>query len=131
MYSPNVVSAREVRRYKLGSNQAVFFDNIVTSDIVQYTYMAILYGESSKAPLICITSEVNTQFGRKLMQHLGIEQDGGAEASADGGSHFYCVFDQDGHHNYGASDDWGQAELFERETLKMIAEGSGLNPTAI
>jgi hypothetical protein len=128
--APGIQSAREVRRYEIGDFRATFFDKIVSFDIVEYTYVVIMYGKDSDEPLLYFTSEKNTAPFEELFRRLGIEPTTGTKESGGIGSHFFCMFDEDGHSNYGASDDWGDADKFEQEVLKAINEGLDKAPSA-
>lgn len=128
--APSIQSAREVRRHELGNFRATFFDEIVSFDIVEYTYLVIMYGKHSDEPLLYFTSEKNTAPIEELFRQLEIVPETSTAEGGGTGSHFFCVFDEDGHSNYGASDDWGDADKFEQEVLKMINEGLGKEPPA-
>jgi len=127
---PGILSAREVRCHDFGDFRATLFDEIVSSDIVEYTYMVILYNNASGEPVLYFTAEKNTAPFAELFQSLGIEPQTDADGNEGTGSHFFCVFDEDGHSNYGASNDWGDVGKFEQEALKAIGEGLGKVPSA-
>ena len=120
---PHILSAREVRQYDFGTFRATFFDNIVSADIVHYAFVVILYDRDGDEPIAYLTSERNDAPFDELLRKLGIASD--PEGT---GSHFLCMFDEDGHHNYGASDDWGDADKFERRVLDDFAKSLDLPP---
>jgi hypothetical protein len=122
--APSIQSAREVRRYEIGDFRATFFDEIVSADVVEYTYLVIMYGKESDEPILYFTAEKNTAPFAELFQQLAIVPETNA------GSHFFCMFDEDGHSNYGASDDWGDADKFEQRVLEAINEGLDKEPSA-
>ena len=127
---PGIQSAREVRRHEFGDFRAILFDEIVSFDIVEYTFMMILYSNKSGEPILYLTSEKNSAPFVELFQNLGIEPQTNAEGIEGTGSHFFCAFDEDGHSNYGASNNWADADKFEQEALKAIGEGLGKVPSA-
>ena len=127
---PGIQSAREVRRHELGDFSATLFDEIVSFDIVEYTYVMILYNKASGEPILYFTSEKNTAPFAEMFQNLGIKPRSNADGSEGMGSHFFCMFDGEGHSNYGASNDWGDVEKFEQEVLRAIGEGLGKAPPA-
>ncbi|MBL1263543.1 hypothetical protein [Candidatus Methylomicrobium oryzae] len=43
----------------------------------------------------------------------------------DGGLHFLCTFNAEGHHNFGASDAWCDSLLFRTEAINRIAMRTG------
>jgi hypothetical protein len=127
---PDIQSAREVRRHEFGDFRATLFDEIVSFDIVEYTFMMILYSNKSGEPILYLTSEKNSAPFAELFQSLGIKPATDADGIEGTGSHFFCVFDEDGHSNYGASNDWADADKFEQEALKAIGEGLEKAPSA-
>jgi hypothetical protein len=61
-----------------------------------------------------------------IFRELGLDQD--VTFSAHGESHFLCVFDEQGHHNLGDSNEWADPEKFEAAALKILAERLGEYP---
>ena len=115
-YSPNIQSAREFGRHVLGKFIVVFYDQVVSVDVIQYRFVAVLFAEGDGDPLLYFTSEKSSTVIPDLMRSLGVE-------TAQQGSHVFCMFDAEGHSNYGASDDWADAAKFEQEVLKTVREG--------
>ena len=115
---PNIQSAKEYSRHRMSNITVVFYRDIVSVDVVQYEYVAALFRDGDGEPGLYFTSERNITPIPALLQSLGVETDGEAA-----GSHFFCVFDVDGHSNYGASDDWADAAKFQRKVLADMTEG--------
>lgn len=55
--TPNIQSAREIRSREIGEFKVTFFDEVMSFDIVEYAYVAILCGNKSNIPILCFTSE--------------------------------------------------------------------------
>jgi hypothetical protein len=117
---PTIMSAREYARHQVGRYTVVFYDRIVSPDLVHYEYVAVLFAEGDGDPLMYFTSEKNSSPIPDLLRSIGVES--GADST---GSHFLCVFDGDGHSNYGAADDWADGEKFKRYVLGEVAGAFG------
>jgi len=110
---PSIQSAREISRYTVGDFTMVVYDQIKSVDIVEYAFVAALFEKGDGDPRLFFTSEKNTKPLAALFENLGIE-------SKPDGSHYFCVFDVDGHSNYGASDDWADATKFVQEVNSTL-----------
>ena len=102
---PSIESAEVLRRHRLGPYGASLFGDIESSGSVQYLYVLALIELDQEEVSLYITSEVND-----LAQEFG------------GGSHFLCVFNNEGHHNLGDSDDWADLERFATKALSLAGE---------
>ncbi len=120
---PSIRSSRELKRYDFQKFRATLFDQIVSYDLVEYSFILILYDKATDDPVMYLTSEKNTSPFGELFANLGIAPEAGEESAGGSGSHYFCVFDIDGHSNYGASDDWGDVDKFEQKFLEDIQEG--------
>ena len=102
---PSIESAEVLCRYRLGPYGASLFGDIESSGSVHYLYVLALIEVAQEEVSLYVTSEVN-----ELAQELG------------GGSHFLCVFNNEGHHNLGNSDDWADLERFATKALSLAGE---------
>ncbi len=107
MYMPRISSATPLRRYRLGTYRAVLLGDIESVGAVAYLYILYILAvvaDGAPEPLLYVASEVN------------------ALADADGGSHFLGVFDERGHGNGGASNEWADPDLFAQKALSIALE---------
>ena len=112
-YMPRVESMNRVAGAPLGADHtAVLFDQIKSAGAVQYAFLVAVFDNQRKQPVYFVASEVNS-----MAQTLG------------GGSHYLGVFDEDGHANLGASDEWGDPNRFFPEALRIASEQFGIKGT--
>ena len=98
-----------VRRYRLGPYGAGLIRDPERVGEVQYRYiLAVLRPGLGENGALYVTSEVNA-LGDRF-----------------GGSHFLGMFDETGHTNFGASDEWADLERFEEKALSLAAERLGV-----
>lgn len=109
MRAPLIRGAKAVERYRLGSYLAVLFAEIESVGAMEYLFILALLEEGAPEPRLFITSEVNAMAG-----------------VFGGGSHFLGLFDQTGHANMGASDEWAERERFTTKALALAAERLGV-----
>ena len=83
----------------------LLFDNIESTGAVKYTFLLAVFDTATKQPVFFVASEINS-----------------TDASFGGGSHFLGVFDQEGHKNLGASDDWGDPREFFPKAMQIAGE---------
>ncbi len=102
-YVPLIQSAKPLRRHTIGAYELVLWGEIVSVGAVQYTYIVAVHREGVEEPVLYVAAEVNAM--RRVF---------------GGGSHFLAVFDDEGHHNYGASDRWGDADTFFTHAEELI-----------
>lgn len=113
MYAPVVRSARSRRQYRIGDRRAALLDEIVADGGIGYEYLVAVFEPGGDEPFLLVSSERNRR-------HDPLRTDPGA-----GASHFFCFFDEQGHHNMGDSDDWGDPDLFEAEALRFLERRLG------
>jgi len=104
VYMPRISSATPLRRYRLGTCRAVLLGDIESVGAVAYLYIMAVVADGAPEPLLYVASEVN------------------ALADAAGGSHFLGVFDERGHGNGGASNEWADLDLFAQKALSIALE---------
>ena len=126
MYAPIIRSAQVVRRYRAGAHQAVLFEEVDAEGPVGYEYIVAVFEPGVRDPGLFVTSERNDpEAAADLMREMGLEPE---EPDPTQGSHFLCVFDERGHHNFGHSDDWGDLAKFEEAALRVLADRLGAAP---
>jgi len=104
VYMPRISSATPLRRYRLGTYRAVLLGDIESVGGVKYLYILAVVADGALEPLLYVASEVN------------------ALADVGGGSHFLGVFDERGHSNGGAANEWADPELFAQKALSIALE---------
>lgn len=131
MYAPIVQSARTVKRYQCGPYEAAFLDQVIAAEgSVEYEFIIVVFEKGATDPFLFVTSEKNDPMAAaKLFQELGLEPD--MMPIDRGASHFLCIFDKNGHHNLGDSNDWGESEKFEMAALKILTERLGEMPIIV
>jgi hypothetical protein len=110
MQAPPVVSAKPKWVYDLGNHLGIFFVDNVAMGPVTYLYVLTVGPRNGGAISFYITCEKNMLHGL---------------TPGSGGSHCLCVFENDEHRNFGASDDWADADRFEARALDMACERLG------
>jgi hypothetical protein len=113
MYMPAVRGGREVRRVRFGPYVATIRKDLESTGRVGYLYVMTVVGGVEQKVCLCVASEVNELHGRAL---LG---DGNLET---GGSHFLCTFTEQGHDNFGASDDWADLGKFAEKAIAVAKQ---------
>lgn len=104
-YAPRFQSATCKKRYDLGSGlEARLYVDVVPAGPVEYEFVMAIFKEGSKTPFLSVTSEKNSL------------------AEMGGGSHFLCVFDDKGHHNYGSSAEWADEDAFCDKAMELVNE---------
>ncbi|MBI3610876.1 MAG: DUF4062 domain-containing protein [Nitrospirae bacterium] len=127
MYAPAFQSARTKRRYKFGLYGAAFLDQIVAEGPIRYEFIIVVFEENATTPFLFVTSErSDPEADAELFRKLGIEPD--MVPMGQGECYFLCMFDEQGHHNIGKSNDWSDAEKFEVAALKILTERLGKTP---
>jgi hypothetical protein len=101
MYAPIIKSARRVREHELGpSHSAVLLTDIKGDTRILYSHLLVIFKSGREHPVAFVSSEAT----------------GGKNA----GVHYLCTFTEEGHANFGASDDWADLEKFERGALELV-----------
>jgi hypothetical protein len=133
MYAPRVESARTRKRYDLGEYEATLLDQVRSAGSVEYEFIMPVFRKGEDQPFLLVAAEKNDPAGAdELLKELGIDAADLAPASdAAEGSHFLCLFDGEGHANLGSSNDWGDADKFEAEALRIVAEKLGEGADAV
>jgi hypothetical protein len=116
-YMPSVKSLKYLDGAALGKKHVgILYGDIKSDGLVQYLFIFHIYYRFKKVedpPLFIISSEEN------MMQE-----------GPGGGSHFLCVFDDDGHSNLGQSNDWGNRGKFFKKAVEVAEMKLGLKPSA-
>jgi hypothetical protein len=122
MYAPIIESARRVREHALGaSHTAVLLTDIVGPSRITYAHILVVFASGREDPIAFISSEAKGDSS-DILKELGLDDDEFAfKEEEDEGSHFLCAFTENGHSNFGASDDWADLERFERGALDLVA----------
>ena len=98
---------------------AVWLENIAPPEdepVIEYEFIMMLFPKGEPDPVLFLTSEKNA----------GHQPDGQRGApGTGGGSHFLCMFDAEGLHNFGASDAWADPLLFRIEASIHNVERTG------
>jgi hypothetical protein len=105
MYLPSIESAHVVKRYRCSFWDIELLDDIVASGLVEYNYLMVV---QSSEVILTVSSE------------RGIT-----------GDTFLCVFDEDGHHNFGADDRWNDVKEFEAAALEIVGKRVGVVAVAL
>lgn len=115
-YTPLVGAINHVDTVPLGPKHvALLFDEIVSEGFVEYAFfVVVLQRDSDDDPILFITSEVNA-----------------CASPSEGYSHFLGMFNEMGHSNFGASDDWANPDIFFPKAVRMAAEELGVAPDGI
>jgi hypothetical protein len=126
MYAPIVRSARTIRRYRAGRYEAALFTDIEAEGSIGYEYLVAVFEPGIRDPFLLVSSERNNPAAdAEFLRELGLEPQ---DIDTSNGSHFLCVFDEEGHHNLGPSDEWADLEAFEKAALRVLAQRLGETP---
>lgn len=112
MYAPVVKSAKAKKRYRCGSYEAAFLEQIVAEGRIGYEFIIVVFQQGATDPFLFVTSERNA-------------------LPMSGKSHYLCLFDKEGHYTLRDSDDWGDAEKFETAALEILAKKLGATPVVV
>lgn len=118
-FGPRFESADLRERLVSRRYTAVWLENIVAPDedcVIEYEYIIIVFPRTQADPVLFLTAEKNASYQDSRKHRAPGE---------DGGSHFLCMFDAEGHHNFGASDAWCDPLLFRTEAVNRIAWRTG------
>jgi len=105
MYMPAVRGGREVRRVRFGPYVATIRKDLESTGRVGYLYVMTVVGGVEQKVCLCVASEVNELHGEGM-----------------GGSHFLCTFTEQGHGNFGASDDWADLGKFAEKAIAIAKQ---------
>jgi hypothetical protein len=108
MYLPSIESARVLKQFQCGSSDIELLDNIVASGLIEYNYIMVVRCQQTSEVSFMISSE------------RGIT-----------GEHFLCIFDEEGHHNFGDDDKWADIKIFEQAALEIVARRLGSIPVPL
>jgi hypothetical protein len=103
-YGPAIQDANPVRTYALPSRKhsALLMDSVKTTGSVTYKFVLAVFDDYTRRELLYVTSELNSR----------------AVLSGEG-SHFLCLFHNDQHSNFGASDDWSDIDKFAEAAMAI------------
>ena len=85
---------------------------------ITYAHLLVVFEKGRDAPIAIISSEA-AATDDEFMKKLGIDP---ADVPPTEGSHFLCAFVEDGHQNFGYSNDWADLDKFERAALDLVAK---------
>jgi len=100
-FMPKISAAKPRAHFNFGSHTATLLGDIESVGRVSYAWLLVVYDQQKK-PCYIVSSEENTM------------------APIGGGSHFLCAFDEQGHSNMGASDEWADEEMFTGRALGLV-----------
>lgn len=123
MYAPAVKTARSVKRYEWDQYEGAFLDQIFAEGQIEYEYIIVVFQKGARDPFLFISSERNARFAEQqpiLVEELDDDILNDLLADNVGESHFLCIFDQQGHHNLGDANQWGDLQAFETAALQIL-----------
>lgn len=118
-FGPLFKSADVRERLESQNYIAVWLENIAPPEdelVIEYEFIIMVFPRDEPDPVLFLTSEKNAGYQRGRQK---------GASGAGGGSHFLCMFDAEGHHNFGASDAWADPLLFRIEATIHIVERTG------
>jgi len=118
MYAPIIRSARVRRRYTLLDHEAALLEDIVVPrGRIEYVYLFVVFETGHLDPCWFVSAERQaTELLVDGMNHLSMDTE---EIEWAKRSAVLCSFEGDRHVNYGASSDWLDPALFEKQALSM------------
>ena len=102
MYQPSIKDADPIARYKFGEHEAVLLANITSAATIQYAYILMVFDVACEECCFAVASEFN------FMAKISI------------GSHYLCVYQEEGHKILDVSNDWADRDKFEEEAIKIV-----------
>lgn len=100
----------EIDREAMGADHyGILYGDVVPAGAIDYGNLYVVFQRGVRDAVLVVASEVNTTaslFG--------------------GGSHFLCVYDDEGHANLGASDAYGDVVTFTTKALDIVTERLGI-----
>lgn len=115
-FGPRFKSADIRKRLESEHYTAVWLENIIPPEdepVIEYKFIMMVFPRDEPDPVLFLTSEINASAQSDRHKRVPGE---------DGGSHFLCMFDAEGHHNFGASNAWADPVLFHIEATIHIFE---------
>lgn len=112
-YFPVLTQARCIRAFQWGSFHAELLTDCRAAGAVQYAHVLFFYAGNETVPCLAVSSEVNVF------------------RQGNDGSHYLCVFDQEGHHNHGSLDCWADLDAFTDRALEMAGERLALRESPV
>jgi hypothetical protein len=119
MYAPIFKAARPVREHALGARHSAVLLTDVEPDPasrIRYAHLLVVFRSGQADPIAFISAE-EAKVGNEELKEMGLDD---LDFGPSEGSHFLCAFVEDGHQNFGASDDWGDLAKFERAALDLV-----------
>jgi hypothetical protein len=103
-YIPNIVDAVCLKRITLPTKKhyAVLLDEIESDSLIEYRFLLVVFDDETDTVCLIVSSEVNAMV---------------TESEHD--SYFLGLFNNTGHINTGASDDWGDLPKFEKGAVDL------------
>jgi hypothetical protein len=112
MYAPHIKSAKQIRRYRLAPYTFVLFSDIEHIGFIEYRYILAAFRDGEQRPCLYVASETNPS----------------AVAAGDS-AYFLGIFDESGHLNKGASEEWGDLGKFTAKALAEATQALGATGT--
>ena len=103
MYLPTLKSATILAETRIDGDHLVLFGHIEPLGPIRYTYLLAAFVDGSDEPVACVSSEVNEFASRP-----------------EDGSHFLCLFLDDGHYNFGPDDAWADRDTFLAAAISVL-----------
>ena len=106
-YMPAITKARWVRRFQIGSYQAVVGTDCESVGLIHYTHVMYVINDKDKHSCLAVTSEYTDNIGND-------------------GNRCLCLFFGGSHFNSGVSKDWIDLDNFVHRALELIIEPLGI-----
>ncbi len=107
VYFPDIISARLVKQFSIGTCRAVLVSDCVSIGPIHYTYALYFRDHDDPLPLLCMASEI-------------------ADDDPSQEKRFLCRFYKGVHSNFGPSIDWLDLEKFLPVAFSIAAETLGI-----
>jgi hypothetical protein len=104
-YFPAIGTASPIQEFPIGLCTAVLLGDIESLGGIEYTHILAVY-DPAGSPVLFVTAERNI--------------------FSDSDSHFLCLFDNRGHHNFDNSPDWADRDRFLLRALPIASEALGM-----
>lgn len=112
-YWPAVKGGTPRRRFRFGEYEALVLTDLQSTSPIKYLYVLTVFKMPEKTLRLCVASETNLLYGRKIL---------GDQPFETGGSHYLGLFPGQGHVNLGPSNDWADLEKFTAKAISVARE---------
>ncbi len=118
---PRITDARKVNQHEISDTvSAVLLTDVVTAPGLPhgfYTHILVVFLVGEEDPVLFITAERSTPLDLEFLTELGADA---AHEPVPEATTFLCAFDQTGHQNMGADEDWSDLARFEQAALRLV-----------